>query len=118
MRFDRYSSQQSLYNALESHWPVQRLDWFTRGFYTMQNIDGDIVMTDLRMGIEASNVFNFLVGTDTGSDIQPVKSELRRFAPDTARMKKIWRRQFDSTVVLSPDKASNRLYPGIPAPAQ
>ncbi|MBX2823973.1 MAG: metal-dependent hydrolase [Gammaproteobacteria bacterium] len=102
MKFDIYPSGEALYTKLVSHWSVQRLAWFTKGFYTLQNQSGDIVMSDLRMGVEASYVFNFLVAKETGGVIKPVKSELRRFAPDTARIGAIFRRILDPDISLAP----------------
>ncbi|MBX2886215.1 MAG: metal-dependent hydrolase [Granulosicoccus sp.] len=102
MNFDYYRSDESLFDALQDHWPAQRLKWFTRGFYTIRKIGDDIVMTDLRMGVEASYVFNFLVGKDINGEIQPVLSELRQFAPDTTRLGDVFRRQFDSSISLAP----------------
>lgn len=101
-QFDYYQSDEALFAALEDHWPVQRLKWFTRGFYTLHAQGEDIVMTDLRMGIEASYVFNFLVGKLAEGNVQPVQSELRQFAPDTARMGDVFRRQFDPSISLAP----------------
>lgn len=33
MRYDRYPSQPQLLRRLDEHWPVRRLQWFTKGFY-------------------------------------------------------------------------------------
>ena len=50
--FDHYPSKKSLLNGIAGHWPVQRLKWFTHGFYTIHKSGRAIVFTDLRMGLE------------------------------------------------------------------
>lgn len=48
---------------LAERWHVQRLLWFTRGFYKAERVDGadgGVVITDLRMGQEPGYVFAFL----------------------------------------------------------
>jgi inner membrane protein len=42
-------------------WHVQRMVWFTRGFYKLERDDGGVVVTDLRMGQEPAYVFAFHV---------------------------------------------------------
>jgi len=103
MQFDQYDTHEALLKPLAAHWPVQRLAWFTKGMYATQSLDGDIIMTDLRMGIEAAYVFSFIVGRETTDGIVPVRSEQRSFAPDLVRVGKIFRRQFDASVSLTPE---------------
>jgi len=62
VRFRHYASQEPLLAAIADHWPVQRLRWFTHGFYAVERRSDDIVITDLRMGLEPSYVFSFAVG--------------------------------------------------------
>lgn len=46
----------------ESHWPVDRLQWFTKGFYRVGQEGQSVVITDLRMGGGDYYVFRFKVG--------------------------------------------------------
>jgi inner membrane protein len=63
IEFTRYYSNPTLLSDLEGHWPVKRLQWFTKGFYSAHERNRDIVMTDLRMGLEPNDyVFSFKVG--------------------------------------------------------
>lgn len=103
IRFSRYRKNEHLAKPLSDHWPVQRLRWFTRGYYRMSEVDDEILMTDLRMGIEASYVFNFAVGTqDQNGTITGKRSELIRFQPDVERVKLVFRRMLDESVSLLP----------------
>ena len=56
-----FNSATELLVGLESHWPVQRLQWFTHGFYTVESIEGAVVISDLRMGVEPDFAFRFNV---------------------------------------------------------
>jgi len=40
---------------------VKRLTWFNRGFMRAQVVDGRLVLSDLRMGLEPDYTFNFAV---------------------------------------------------------
>jgi inner membrane protein len=54
----RHPLKRDLLSGIENHWPVKRLQWFTHGFYAVKNVGGDIVMADLRMGLEPNYVFS------------------------------------------------------------
>lgn len=60
--FDAYPTQPELLAGLEDAWSVRRLQWFTKGFYGVERNGDDILMTDLRMGLEPDYVFRFKVG--------------------------------------------------------
>ena len=68
-RFKSYESEVNLLNGIETHWPVERLQSFTHGFYKVQQQGNEIQMVDLRMGVEGAYIFAFVVGevTDDGS---------------------------------------------------
>jgi inner membrane protein len=72
--FTGYPNGKHLLEELDGHWPVKRLQWFTHGFYAVQNRSGKIVITDLRMGTEPDYIFQFQVGQMTDDRITPVKS--------------------------------------------
>jgi inner membrane protein len=92
--FDRYPSDPRLLNGLEGHWPVQRLQWFTKGFYSV-GLDGrGIVMTDLRMGVEPDYVFRFKVAELGNPHARPLPAEqlpgIRRYERLSWVWKRIW----------------------------
>ena len=87
-----YPSQTHLLEGLENHWPVQRLQWFTRGFYGVQLRANDIVIQDLRMGLEPDYVFQFKVGElsnphPIGRNSQRIESQQRM-----DRLTNVWQR--------------------------
>lgn len=92
VRFERYPSETGLLGGLEGHWPVTRLQWFTKGFYRVSAIDGEVVITDLRMGIEGSYVFRFKVGETGTPHSVPAPAELLPSELDTSRLPWLWAR--------------------------
>ena len=74
LQFNYYGSDDYLLDEISDHWPVQRILWFTHGFYKVTLRGGDVLITDLRMGLEANYVFNFKVAESTGSETIPVTS--------------------------------------------
>jgi inner membrane protein len=72
--FNHYSSEDYLLESIDTHWPVKRLHNFTHGYYKVSRRGSDILITDLRMGLEGSYVFNFKVAEFSGAEIVPVIS--------------------------------------------
>jgi len=57
---------------LRSEAAVARLMWFSRGFFSGRELgNGEIVISDLRMGLEERPVFSFVVGRREGEAIEP-----------------------------------------------
>ena len=102
IRFNRYADERELLRGLESHWPVQRLQWFSHGIYSVTRIERDIVFSDLRMGIEPNYVFRFKVGELDGDTARPVVPQQLEPVRDLSRLPLHWRRIWDETVRLNP----------------
>jgi len=75
LQFTHYGSNDYLLDEISDHWPVQRILWFTHGFYKVTLRGSDVLITDLRMGLEANYVFNFKVAESTDNKIIPVISQ-------------------------------------------
>lgn len=90
--FTHYPSNGALLESLEEHWPVQRLQWFTHGFYSVKELDGAIVLSDLRMGLEPDYFFQFKVG-EIGNP-HPVPTQNARIRADRRldRLAWVWKR--------------------------
>jgi inner membrane protein len=74
--FTHYDSDDQLLTTISEHWPVQRLLYFTHGFYKVTLRGRDVLITDLRMGLETNYVFNFKVAETSGARATPVTSVL------------------------------------------
>jgi len=102
IRFSHYPSDRSLLVGIEDSWPVQRLQWFSRGIYSVSLRQQDIVISDLRMGVEPHYAFNFKVGEISNPHAQAVAPELLPKIRDFSRVPVLWRRIWDETVALGP----------------
>ncbi len=72
IQFYRYPSRDELLDDIDSHWPIARLQWFSRGFYSVTLRQQDVVINDLRMGVEPSYVFRFKVARISNPHPKPV----------------------------------------------
>jgi inner membrane protein len=99
---DVYYSSDALLTDIEDEWGVQRLQWFTKGFYSVKQEEQNIILTDLRMGIECGYVFNFIVGEQTSTGV--VKSHVAKVSdrPDLSKFGSVWDRIWDPSVSLAP----------------
>ncbi|MCH8544146.1 MAG: metal-dependent hydrolase [Alcanivorax sp.] len=75
--FEAITHQPALLTPLADNWAVQELKRFTHGFYSVEEEDGTIVISDLRMGMRGTYVFRFGVGTREDDVISPVATPLR-----------------------------------------
>ncbi|MEJ2400791.1 MAG: metal-dependent hydrolase [Xanthomonadales bacterium] len=73
--FTQHRSAEELLTGLETHWPVTRLQWFTKGFYSVHQEGRNVVVTDLRMGAEGYYAFRFKVGEIGNPHSIPLASE-------------------------------------------
>jgi inner membrane protein len=72
IRFRRFATDRALERSLQDAWAVQRMAWFSRGFYRMRAAAGAAYITDLRMGQEPWYVFDFLVARREGERWLPM----------------------------------------------
>ena len=76
MRFERFDRGLPLMAELQGNWHVQRVAWFSRGFWRLQRDGSGYVISDLRMGIAPYSVFAFRVTQPvaaSGTSHPPVK---------------------------------------------
>lgn len=71
--FERYPRQSELLDGVADTWPVQRLQYFTKGFYAVDEFDGDVVITDLRMGQAGFYAFAFRVAREADGRNTPIE---------------------------------------------
>jgi inner membrane protein len=95
-----FPSSPELLEGIEDHWPVRRLQWFTKGFYSVERIDRDVIITDLRMGVEDSYVFRFKVAELGNPHAKPTAPERLPPQRDFARVKNVWARIWDRDVTI------------------
>lgn len=93
--FQFYPSRTDLLRRLDQHWPVQRLQWFTHGFYSVDVMARDVVMSDLRMGLEPDYVFRFKVAELANPHPIPTAAEPVATERDLGRLRWVWDRIWD-----------------------
>ncbi|MEM5584276.1 metal-dependent hydrolase [Roseibium sp. AS2] len=64
-----------LLSCLEETGSFQKLNWFSRGFFTTDLIDGNVVLSDLRMGLTPGYAFRFVIGEMGDAGIRPAGPE-------------------------------------------
>lgn len=104
---DQYPTQPELLTDIADEWGVKRLQWFTKGLYSVRQHGQTVVISDLRMGVEGSYVFAFDAGKITAEGVIPGDYSQRRSRPDLNQLALIWDRIWDSTVSLSPEARSH-----------
>lgn len=98
VHLDAFDRGWPLYEALREDWNVQRMAWFSRGYFRMAEEDGDVMLTDLRMGQEPSYIFTFRVAQRASAPvpIEPVQVGARIDA--RAGLAWLWRRMWGDPV--------------------
>ena len=61
IRFDTFPRDAALHAQLQALAPVAHIAWFSKGFFSVNERDGTVRITDLRMGQEPFYVFSFAV---------------------------------------------------------
>lgn len=75
LTFRHYPKGSNLEEQLPAIWAMDRVRWFSHGFYRIRETDGQVVISDLRMGQEPHYSFNFVVARQEGGRWQEVTPE-------------------------------------------
>jgi inner membrane protein len=91
--FNSFPRGEKLYDTLRGNRHVDRIAWFTHGFFKMSERDGRAVITDLRMGQEPYYSFNFIVAERQSPTFASVTPRSLREMPDIgSAFGWLWRR--------------------------
>lgn len=85
IEFDTFASQRTLAPQLGDNPALQRMAWFTHGFYSLRDVDGRAILADLRMGQEPGYVFQFALARRDGARWQTIQPEPVGYRGDIAR---------------------------------
>lgn len=97
--FESFPRGEKLHDVLRGNWHVDRIAWFTHGFFKMSERDGRAIITDLRMGQEPYYSFNFVVAERQSPTFAFVPPRLFREMPDIgAAAGWLWRRSLGEAV--------------------
>ena len=74
LRLTRYPRTPELLDGLREEWAIQRLLRFTKGVYGVDELDVEVRVTDLRMGVEPDRyAFSFVVAMRGATGMAPVE---------------------------------------------
>ncbi|MFC3814874.1 metal-dependent hydrolase [Lysobacter sp. GCM10012299] len=95
MRLREYPSDVQALAQVFDYPSVQRLNWFNRGFMKAEERDGQLVLSDLRMGAEPDYSFRFAVARREGDAWQEMPPEQLKWPWQASRRlgamwKRIW----------------------------
>jgi inner membrane protein len=65
IRFDRFESRRDIFDQLRGNRGLERIAWFSHGFFKVSHRDGVATIADIRMGQEPGYVFEFAVARGT-----------------------------------------------------
>jgi inner membrane protein len=85
INFDSFTSQPALINELKGNWAAERMAWFTHGFYSLREVKGEAILTDLRMGQEPGYVFQFALARREGTAWKEITPLARGSRGDAAK---------------------------------
>lgn len=103
LKFVPHSRNMKLGKGLEEDWAMQRLQWFTKGFYRLQRRDGGVILSDLRMGFEPNYVFTFKLAEISNPHAIPLASPERvAVGQDLTGLAWVWQRIWSADVPQRP----------------
>ncbi len=95
MQFNHFRRDEALFSRLQDNWHVARIAWFSHGFFKMEEHDGQVTISDLRMGMEPYYSFTFVVARRNSARLSPVSPLLiedEDFVDVGAVLRWLWRR--------------------------
>jgi len=92
VRFSQHPRSLDLVEPLRGTWAVDRLTWFTKDFYAAERSGDDIIVADLRMGLEPDYVFRFVVGRAGNPHAEPVDPQRAPPERNWDRLPWLWQR--------------------------
>ncbi|HEV8694019.1 MAG TPA: metal-dependent hydrolase [Lysobacter sp.] len=106
MQFHEYSTDRRALAEVRSYNAVQRLQWFNHGFMKAQQSEGQLVLSDLRMGAEPDYSFRFAVAEREGETWREIPPQQLRWPWEARRrLGWVWQRIWEQPTATEPVKA-------------
>ncbi|MEP7245116.1 MAG: metal-dependent hydrolase [Gammaproteobacteria bacterium] len=83
--FREYPRGAELYEKTRDDWHVARIAWFSHGFFSMEERDGKVLISDLRMGMEPNYNFKFAVFEERHGTLIAIPPEQLTMRPEVGR---------------------------------
>jgi len=94
LRFEPHASDTASLSAAGHIATVRRLRWFSAGFVAAQVVNGELVISDLRMGQESRYVFRFAVARRGNPQWQPIPPRQIPTIISREDVARVWERMF------------------------
>lgn len=91
IEFNRFKLNNDLLNQAKDLNAVKRLAWFTHGFMQSEIIEGQLVVSDIRMGFSDNYVFNHAVAELNVSQFSEIDSVLLPYQFKSQDLDFVWR---------------------------
>ena len=103
VKFNDFKSENALLEPIAENWNVQRLQWFTKGFYKVSRVENEVVITDIRMGISGLYFFNFVVGEQRENGIAAIDAKELEMEQEFSMepLNRLWARIWDENAELN-----------------
>lgn len=99
--FTYFKNDKTLLEPIRDSFAVSRLSWFTKGFYGVRLEGEQVIMSDLRMGLEPDQyVFQFIIAKKEGERLVILPNRSYPNGRDMSRLAKVWDRIWDQEVKL------------------
>ena len=91
--FARHPRGQEVYQSAKDNWYVDRIAWFSHGFFSIRQEGETLLISDLRMGLEPSYTFAFAIPATPGAGPQAGKpTQVPQRLDVAASLKWLWQR--------------------------
>ena len=92
IHFEAYESDQQALAAASDVWAVARLRWFSNDFVKSHVDDGKLIVSDLRMGQEPTDVFTYAAAAGGNSNWHAIPTERIPVSFSDRVLPETWRR--------------------------
>jgi inner membrane protein len=108
MRWREHRDDRAAWEAVEDVPAAQQLRWFNHGFMKAERRDGEVVLTDLRMGAEPDYTFRFAVARWDGvGEAVAIEPEQKEWPWEAARgLATLWQRIWTEPVAQAAEAKS------------
>lgn len=94
--WQHYPRDNVLINKWQQQPAVARLAWFSHGFFQLEQQQGHLLLTDLRMGLEPGYSFRFVLPQNSAGEVG-VAEQLEMPAANRQSLRWLWQRAFGQT---------------------
>ena len=91
LHLERHPFDRALLARSGDLWSVERLRWFARDFVRADMVDGELVVSDLRMGQAPTYVFSHAIARPNGTGFHATDTRLLPASFESRQLGEVWR---------------------------